>query len=138
VEIQIPIKSERVVQLAHQLVPEVNFRQTFFLILIIIDRMIEFTPSSPAILSQDQIISTNIIVPPNQIPSLNICMMCVNNPPSVTPHENPHITMQTDFVDVKSLASRLIAAIHSDEVEKKLLRFERFILKNLKYFLFLV
>jgi hypothetical protein len=30
VEIQIPIKYERVVQLAHQLVPEVNFRQTFF------------------------------------------------------------------------------------------------------------
>lgn len=49
-------------------------------------------------------------------------MMCVNPSTSFTPHENPHITMQTDFADVKALASRLIAAIHSDEVEKKLLR----------------
>jgi hypothetical protein len=54
--------------------------------------------------------------------------MCVNSPTSVTPHENPHITMQTDFADVKSLASRLIAAIHSDEVEKKLLRLEDLVL----------
>ncbi len=52
--------------------------------------------------------------------------MCVNNPTSFTPHEHLHITMQTDFSDVKALASRLIAAIHSDEVEKKLLRFDEF------------
>ena len=32
--------------------------------------------------------------------------------------------MQTDFADVKSLASRLIAAIHADEIEKKLLRLD--------------
>jgi hypothetical protein len=51
-------------------------------------------------------------------------MMCINNPTSFTPHENPHITMQTDFADVKSLASRLIAAIHADEIEKKLLGFD--------------
>jgi hypothetical protein len=90
----------------------------------------EFTPSSPAILSQEQMNSTVLITPSNQtssIPSLNICMMCVNNSTNFTPHENPHITMQTDFTDVKSLASRLIAAIHSDEVEKKLLRFGIFL-----------
>lgn len=46
-------------------------------------------------------------------------MMCTNT--TNTPHENPHITMQTDFADIKALASRLIAAIHTDEVEKKLL-----------------
>lgn len=49
-------------------------------------------------------------------------MMCVTNSTSFTAHENPHITMQTDFVDVRALASRLIAAIHADEIEKKLLR----------------
>ena len=49
-------------------------------------------------------------------------MMCINNPSNLTPHENLHISMQTDFADVKSLASRLIAAIHADEIEKKLLR----------------
>ncbi|UJR34086.1 hypothetical protein I4U23_021496 [Adineta vaga] len=81
----------------------------------------EFTPSSPAIVSQDQTVPTSIIVPTNQLSSLHICMMCTNNSTNSTPHENPHTTMQTDFVDVKSLASRLIAAIHSDEVEKKLL-----------------
>jgi hypothetical protein len=30
--------------------------------------------------------------------------------------------MQIDFSDVKSLASRLSAAIHADEVEKRLLK----------------
>ena len=48
--------------------------------------------------------------------------MCINNPTNLAPHENPHITMQTDFSDIKSLASRLMAAIHTEEVEKKLLR----------------
>jgi hypothetical protein len=70
---------------------------------------------------------STVYVPTNQtssIPSLNICMMCTNNSTSLTPHENPHISMQTDFADVKSLASRLIVAIHADEVEKKLLRFD--------------
>ncbi|CAF3889115.1 unnamed protein product [Rotaria magnacalcarata] len=84
----------------------------------------EFTSTSPAVGSQDQMMSTTIIVPTNPMPStpsLNICMMCINNTTSLTPHENPHITMQADFDDVKSLASRLIAAIHTDEVEKKLL-----------------
>ncbi|CAF1398301.1 unnamed protein product, partial [Adineta ricciae] len=82
----------------------------------------EFTPSSPAIVQQDQTVPTPVPIPANQTTmSLNICMMCANNPTNSTPHENPHITMQTDFVDVKSLASRLIAAIHSEEVEKKLL-----------------
>ncbi|CAF0773989.1 unnamed protein product [Rotaria sordida] len=81
----------------------------------------EFTSTSPAISSQDQ---TTILVPTNPISStlsLNICMMCSNNTTYLTPHENPHINMQADFTDVKSLASRLIAAIHTEEVEKKLL-----------------
>ncbi|CAF4205007.1 unnamed protein product [Rotaria sp. Silwood2] len=84
----------------------------------------EFTSTSPANPSQDQITSTTIIVPINPIsstPTLNICMMCSNNITNITPHENSHINMQADFADVKSLASRLIAAIHTDEVEKKLL-----------------
>lgn len=49
-------------------------------------------------------------------------MMCINSTNTSAAHENPQITMQTDFDDVKSLASRLIAAIHTDEVEKRLLR----------------
>jgi len=40
--------------------------------------------------------------------------------------------MQTDFVDVKALASRLIAAIHADEIEKKLLRFVFFNFENIQ------
>jgi hypothetical protein len=60
-------------------------------------------------------------------------MMCINNPTSFTPHENPHITMQTDFADVKSLASRLIAAIHADEIEKKLLGLDYPFFLNLNY-----
>jgi hypothetical protein len=50
-------------------------------------------------------------------------MMCIYNPSNLTPHENLHTSIQTDFAEVKSLASRLIAAIHADEIEKKLLRF---------------
>ncbi|CAF5133234.1 unnamed protein product [Rotaria sp. Silwood1] len=68
--------------------------------------------------------STTIIVQTNLISStlsLNICMMCTNNTTNLTPHEHSHVTMQADFADVKALASRLIAAIHTDEVEKKLL-----------------
>jgi hypothetical protein len=102
---------------------------------------LEFTPSSPAVLPQDQIISTTIVIPTHQTPStptLNICMMCINNPTNFTPHENPHITMQTDFSDVKSLASRLIAAIHADEVEKKLLRFDYLVSNSNKNLLFSV
>ena len=49
-------------------------------------------------------------------------MMCLNNTAHGSAHENLHVTMQTDFADIKSLASRLIAAIHADEIEKKLLR----------------
>ena len=49
-------------------------------------------------------------------------MMCMNN--GTTPHENPHITMQADFIDIKALASRFIAAIHGDDVEKKLLGYK--------------
>ncbi|CAF1247552.1 unnamed protein product [Adineta steineri] len=84
-------------------------------------RFFEFTPSSPAVISQDQTVATTITISTNQTTSLNICMMCMRNPTNSTSHENPHITVQTDFADVKSLASRLIAAIHADEVEKKLL-----------------
>ena len=107
----------------HQVVLEVNFPTNLFFLSSI--DTIEFTPSSPAVLTQDPIFSSTMTASSNQTsstPSLNICMMCVNSPMSFTPHENPHITMQTDFADVKSLASRLIAAIHADEVEKKLLR----------------
>jgi len=81
--------------------------------------------------SQDQ----NIVVPPSQPPTtpvFNVCMMCVTNSTNLIPHENPHITMQTDFVDVKALASRLIAAIHADEIEKKLLRFVFFNFENIQ------
>ena len=83
---------------------------------------IEFTAISPAVVIQDSIMSTAVLVPTNQTSStssLNICMMCVNNS---TSHENSYLTTQTDFADIKSLASRLIVAIHTDEVEKKLLR----------------
>lgn len=58
-------------------------------------------------------------------------MMCVGNSTSVTAHEDPHLTMQTDFVEIKSLASRLIAAIHADEVEKKLLGFDQSLSSNI-------
>jgi len=88
----------------------------------------EFAPApspSPANVQTDSMATTSLFVPTNSSPSTlassssNICMMCTNT--TNTPHENPHITMQTDFADIKALASRLIAAIHTDEVEKKLL-----------------
>lgn len=133
--IQIPIKSEHAVQLVHHPVPEVNsLNQSLSFSRRILS--LEFTPSSPAVLMQDQTMSTNIIVPSNPNPpissSLNVCMMCVSNSTSVTSHEDPHLTMQTDFVEIRSLASRLIAAIHADEVEKKLLRFDEHLSFNLK------
>ena len=67
--------------------------------------------------------SAAIFVSTNQTSSalpLNVCMMCNN---SSTSHENPYLTMQTDFANIRALASRLIVSIHTDEVEKKLLRF---------------
>jgi len=48
-------------------------------------------------------------------------MMCKNNT-NGTSHEDSTIAMQTDFCDIKSLASRLIVGIQTDEIEKKLLR----------------
>ncbi len=51
--------------------------------------------------------------------------MCKNNP-NGTSHEDSQIAMQTDFCDIKSLASRLTVGIHADEIEKKLLRFHLF------------
>ena len=81
------------------------------------------TSPSPGSFPSDSIPSATLLVPTNRNSSAspsNICMMCTNA--FSTPHENPHITMQTDFADIRALASRLIAAIHADEVEKKLLR----------------
>jgi hypothetical protein len=49
-------------------------------------------------------------------------MMCTNNN-NGTAHEDPTMATQTDFCDIKLLASRLMVGIHSDEIEKKLLRF---------------
>lgn len=65
-----------------------------------------------------------MIPPTNQnilpTPSINICMMCKNrNDGNV--HEDANLVDQTDFCDVKALASRLIVGIHVDEIEKKLL-----------------
>jgi hypothetical protein len=37
-------------------------------------------------------------------------------------HEDSTIAAQTYFSDVKSLASRLMVGIHTDEIEKKLLK----------------
>jgi hypothetical protein len=75
------------------------------------------------------VIPTTVVLPSNQnsstVSTLNICMMCKNNP-NGTSHEDSQIAMQTDFCDIKSLASRLTVGIHADEIEKKLLRFHLF------------
>lgn len=51
----------------------------------------------------------------------NICMMCknINNG---TAHEDANISTDKNFNDIKSLASRLTVGIHTEEIEKKLLR----------------
>ncbi len=89
---------------------------------------IEFVPITAPLPSnsiQEQVIPTTITLPTNQNLStsstINICMMCKNNL-NGTAHEDSQITTQTDFSDIKSLASRLIVGIHADEIEKKLLR----------------
>jgi hypothetical protein len=46
-------------------------------------------------------------------------MLC-RNTSNGTGHEDSTIT--TDFNDIKSLASRLTVGIHTEEIEKKLLR----------------
>jgi hypothetical protein len=56
--------------------------------------------------------------------------MCTNNN-NGTAHEDPTMATQTDFCDIKLLASRLMVGIHSDEIEKKLLR-----LLEMKFILF--
>jgi len=48
-------------------------------------------------------------------------MMCRNRTDGAV-HEDADLSNQTDFCDVKALASRLIVGIHVDEVEKKLLK----------------
>ncbi|CAF0785114.1 unnamed protein product, partial [Didymodactylos carnosus] len=48
--------------------------------------------------------------------SSRVCMMCTNSP-----HDDPNISTQFGFDEIKSLASRMIAGIHIEEVEKKLL-----------------
>lgn len=133
VHAEIPILNKFVleVQQVHRIVPEVSFAQSIPVSCLITGKyLLEFAAipsSSPANpLPSDPIQTTTLVVPTNPTSSssaassLNICMMCTNT--STTPHENLHITMQADFADIKALASRLIAGIHADEVEKKLLR----------------
>ncbi|CAF1119278.1 unnamed protein product, partial [Didymodactylos carnosus] len=45
-----------------------------------------------------------------------VCMVCTNSP-----HDDINISSQFGFNEIKSLASRMIAGIHIEEVEKKLL-----------------
>jgi hypothetical protein len=105
------------------MVLEVDF---FFLLSPHTFLLIEFAPATspiPTHIFHDSAVPTTTTVPANQPPptlSLNICMMCTNTN-NGTSHEDPTITIQTDFCDVKSLASRLIVGIHADEIEKKLL-----------------
>lgn len=130
--IQMLIKCEHVVLQVHRIVLEVIL---VFLFLIISKYFlsfrlfkIEFVPITAPLPSnsiQEQVIPTTITLPTNQNLStsstINICMMCKNNL-NGTAHEDSQITTQTDFSDIKSLASRLIVGIHADEIEKKLLR----------------
>jgi hypothetical protein len=112
----------------HQMVPEVTFflsHNTSFLIIFL--SQIEFAPATsplPTVLSQEQTTSTTLVPPHNRSStlSLKICMICTNND-NGTSHFDPAIATQTGFSDIKSLASRLIVGFHSDEIEKKLLRF---------------
>ncbi|CAF4283397.1 unnamed protein product, partial [Rotaria sordida] len=52
--------------------------------------------------------------------NINICMMC-RNPTNETSHDILTITEQKDFAQIKSLSSRLMVNIHSDQIEKQLL-----------------
>ena len=42
-------------------------------------------------------------------------------------HEHSEMMMQADLLTIRSLASRLLVGIHTDDIEKKLLRFDRFL-----------
>lgn len=90
--------------------------------------ILEFAPiMSPSATSAIQEASIPISVVPSinitssTHPSSNICMMCrnINNG---TAHEDAKVATQKDFNEIKSLASRLTVGIHTDEIEKKLLR----------------
>jgi hypothetical protein len=48
-------------------------------------------------------------------------MLCRNTSDGIA-HEDSTITTSTDFNDIKSLASRLSVGIHTEEIEKKLLK----------------
>ncbi|UJR13273.1 hypothetical protein I4U23_000293 [Adineta vaga] len=84
----------------------------------------EFAPVTsppPSNLLPDQPIPATLTLSPNtsstsSSSSINICMMC-----SGLSHEDPKISMQKDFILIKSLSSRLIVSIHADEIEKRLL-----------------
>ncbi|CAF3559369.1 unnamed protein product [Rotaria sordida] len=52
--------------------------------------------------------------------NINICMMC-RNPTNETSHDILTITEQKYFAQIKSLSSRLMVNIHSDQIEKQLL-----------------
>ncbi|CAF1397648.1 unnamed protein product [Adineta ricciae] len=86
----------------------------------------EFAPATsplPTNPSHDQSIPIAQSLSPT-IPSITtpttvttpICMMC-----NSSSHEDPKTAMQKDFINIKSLSSRLIVSIHSEEVEKQLL-----------------
>lgn len=89
----------------------------------------EFAPiiSPPPSSSMPEQIFPSVVMPPanpNPVPTrptVNICMMCRNRTDGAV-HEDADLSNQTDFCDVKALASRLIVGIHVDEVEKKLLK----------------
>jgi hypothetical protein len=48
-------------------------------------------------------------------------MLCRNTSNDIA-HEDSTIIASTDFNDIKSLASRLSVGIHTEEIEKKLLK----------------
>jgi hypothetical protein len=76
------------------------------------------TCESPPNRLPDQSIPTTLALSPNPLStSTNVCMMCLNGT-----HDDPTITVQKDFIRIKSLASRLIVDIHAGEIEKQLLR----------------
>ncbi len=86
----------------------------------------EFVPITspiPTSSTQEQVIPTSVVPPTNPLttPLLNICMMCKITTNGIA-HEDSTIAAQTYFSDVKSLASRLMVGIHTDEIEKKLLK----------------
>lgn len=127
VRIQMLIKLEHAAQQMHQMVPEVLDSFFYSKSQFFIPEKTEFAPTtspSPMNPSHDQFIPIAQTLSPT-IPSTAtptpvptpICMMC-----NSSSHEDPKTAIQKDFINIKSLSSRLIVSIHSEEVEKQLLR----------------